>query len=452
MKQDGQAGVDGVFSDGAGVEDLIDRKARRVSTRLLADREVFELELASLFARSWIPVAHSSELREPGDFVTRRIGRDPVIVTLDFDGEHRVMLNVCTHRGAQVCRGEAGNARTHTCPFHGWAFGADGKLAGVPFERVIYGEDLQKNQFGLRHARVGVLAGIIFATWDEEAPELEEFMGDYRWYLDAMLCRTDAGLEVLGPPQRFVVNANWKLLVEGAFGDSYHSMTVHRSLIDVGATIPGEERLYGFKASFNGNVVICTDLERYGIQGEPAEVLAVRPPPGMPPELVGELDRHLSSEQIAFMARTPPSVAGIFPSSNLLMLGSTGTREDGPMDPVVNLRFFVPIRENKTEFLSFYLVERDAPQEFKDRLLKSSAAAFGVGGFFEEDDIEVFSSMQRGLEGVIAQEAFGTYQAASEPLDPDPSRPGTAYRGALTDDTQWSFYERIFDFLGGKPW
>ena len=104
-------------------------------------------------------MAHTSRASEPGDFVTRRIGRDPVVVSLGNDEQYRVMLNVCTHRGMKVCRAEIGNARTHTCAFHGWAFTSEGKLRGVPFERKIYGDRLDKESLGLRPGEGGDLRG-----------------------------------------------------------------------------------------------------------------------------------------------------------------------------------------------------------------------------------------------------------------------------------------------------
>ncbi|HET6951289.1 MAG TPA: Rieske 2Fe-2S domain-containing protein, partial [Acidimicrobiales bacterium] len=379
------------------------------------------------------------------------IGRDPVIVSRDATGGYAVMLNVCAHRGAQVCRGEAGNARTHTCPFHGWTFGSDGALLGVPFKRLVYGDRLDKASLGLRRARVGVMAGIVFATWDDEAPELEGYIGDYRFYLEAMLCRTDAGLEVHGAPQRFVVDANWKLL--GGYGDNYHVLSMHKSLADVGAGPSGEEVLYGFKSSVNGHAVSGPDLERRAIGLAPAELLAALPPAGMPAELVPELQRHLSAEQITYLGTTPPSTAAIFPSTSILMFGAErGKPGERPMGQSVNLRFFVPVSPDRTELYSFYLVERDAPQEAKDRMVRTCTAAFGIGGYIDEDDFEVFSTIQANLEGVIARQERACYRSVGQPLDPDPARPGHAFRGVSTDDGQWGFYERYFEFLEGRPW
>jgi phenylpropionate dioxygenase-like ring-hydroxylating dioxygenase large terminal subunit len=411
-----------------------------------ADAEIFELELERLFAEAWIVVAHTSELSEPGDYVTRRIGLDPVVVSLGHDGQYRVMLNVCTHRGMKVCRAQAGNARSHTCAFHGWVFTSEGALRGVPFEPVVYGDGLDKQSLGLRQARVGVHAGLIFATWDEDAPGLDEYLGGFAWYLDAMLCRTDAGLEVAGPPQRYVVNANWKVIAEGFFGDAYHVVTVHnRSFADIGLLEPGDDgALYHFKATINGHTVMGVDLERHGIGGEPAEILAMMPPMGMPGDLVGQIEAHLSAEQRSLLATTPPMVTGIFPTTSMLMILG------GPAGVTVSLRFFVPLGVDRTEMVSFSLVERDAPAAFKDQVHRQTFGTFGSAGIFETDDVEVWAAVQDGLRGVIGRQTVENYHSVAEPLEDDPARPGTTFRGASSDDSQWLFYERYFEFLEGR--
>src|SRR5581483_4156790 len=85
----------------------------------------------------------------------------------------------------------------------------------------------------LRRARVQTHAGIVFANWDSEAPPLEDYLGDFAWYLDAVYGRSDNGLEVVGAPQRFLIKANWKIPSEQFCGvDGYHAATLHKSLID----------------------------------------------------------------------------------------------------------------------------------------------------------------------------------------------------------------------------
>jgi predicted choloylglycine hydrolase len=54
-----------------------------------------------------------------------------------------------------------------------------------------------------------MLSGLVFANWDLEAESFEDYLGDFKWYLDAVFNRTDSGLEVIGPPQRHIMKANW---------------------------------------------------------------------------------------------------------------------------------------------------------------------------------------------------------------------------------------------------
>lgn len=435
------------LADGTRLADLVDRERRTFRARIHADAELYQLELERLFARAWIPVAHVTELREPGDFVTRSIGRDPVIVTLDDEGQYRVMLNTCTHRGAQVCAAEAGNTSAHRCPFHSWTFGSDGALIGVPLERAMYGGRLDRATLGLRQARVAVMAGLIFATWDERAPSLEEYVGDFRYYVEAMLCRSSGGMEVAGPPQRYVVNANWKVITEGFFGDSYHVPSVHQSFVDIGLYQRSEAHFYN--VSMHGHAALCVDYEGLGIAMPPEQLLAMMPPPGTPPELLDELQSNLSPEQVTLLGSTPPMVTGLFPSTAILQISSGPS---SPIRPTISVRFFVPLAVDRTEIVSFALVERDASPEFKALTHRWTISSFGVGGVFEADDVEVWASVQRGVAGVIGRQMLDNYQARGTPYEvDDPARPGEhRYRGLSSDDLQWHFYERYFDMLEGE--
>src|SRR5438034_11735849 len=86
-----------------------------VSLRVLADPELYRLEVERIFGTSWLFVAHESEIPNPGDFVTRWMGEDPVIVVRDSESAIRVLLNVCRHRGRKVCTETSGNAQRFTC-------------------------------------------------------------------------------------------------------------------------------------------------------------------------------------------------------------------------------------------------------------------------------------------------------------------------------------------------
>ena len=141
--------------------------------------------------------------------------------------------NVCPHRGMRVCLGEAGNKPIHQCIYHGWAFRPDGSFIGAPIEKEqMHGNIKTKEQLGLKKARVQLYGGLVFATWNHDGPSLDEWLGDMKFYYDMLFCRTDKGLEVLGPPQRLTIDANWKTAGEQSACDGFHTLTLHGSVID----------------------------------------------------------------------------------------------------------------------------------------------------------------------------------------------------------------------------
>ena len=224
-----------VLPDGTPIASLVNDVTKEVSMRVLADPDLHRLELERVFTRTWICLGHDSEIPNVGDYVVRNMGGDQVIVARGPDNEVHVSLNVCPHRGMRICSAEAGNAMVHRCVYHGWAFRPDGEFIGAPVERErMHGDIFAKDQLGLDKARVTVYGGVIFATWNLEGPSLDDFLGDMKFYYDMLFCRTDKGLEVLGPPQRLIIDANWKTAGEQSACDGFHTLTLHQSLLDRG--------------------------------------------------------------------------------------------------------------------------------------------------------------------------------------------------------------------------
>jgi phenylpropionate dioxygenase-like ring-hydroxylating dioxygenase large terminal subunit len=123
----------------------------RVHRDVYTDPELFELEMARIFGRAWLFVGHTSQVPQPGDFITSELGRQPVVMTRHRDGSVHVLLNRCTHRGAKVVNERKGNAPRLTCCYHGWSFDTDGRLAAVPVPEGC-AADFDKEKFGLARA------------------------------------------------------------------------------------------------------------------------------------------------------------------------------------------------------------------------------------------------------------------------------------------------------------
>jgi phenylpropionate dioxygenase-like ring-hydroxylating dioxygenase large terminal subunit len=113
------------------------------------------------------------------------------------------------------------------CTYHGWTYRNDGALEHVPGEAEAYYDALDRSSLGLVEARVETYAGIVFATWAKDAPSLEAYLGDARWYLDTVFNRRDCGMQALGP-MKWLEPVNWKTLVDNC-SDNYHVPTSHLS-------------------------------------------------------------------------------------------------------------------------------------------------------------------------------------------------------------------------------
>ena len=83
------------------------------------------------------------------------MGEESVILCRDRAGEVHVFLNSCRHRGMKVCRYDEGNTTVFTCPYHGWSYGTDGRLVGVPFFREAYHGALDRSEWGSSRSQPG---------------------------------------------------------------------------------------------------------------------------------------------------------------------------------------------------------------------------------------------------------------------------------------------------------
>lgn len=455
----GRVGYGGgpVLSDGTPVADLIDLENRQASLRLFSDPEVYQAEQEWLFSRCWNVLGHESEIPEPGDYVLRSIAQDPVIVSRDREGEIRVMLNVCTHRGMQVCRSDAGNASNFKCPYHGWVFDTAGNLLGAPFEKEMYdGSTWDKGSLGLRTARVDTYAGIIFANWSPTAPSLQEYLGDFSWYLDTIFRRTNNGLECIGAPQRFVIHGNWKSASEQFNGpDGYHAATLHRAMFEErGGGDPKlvqsmiRHLMHGIdvSSSAGGIRLVNPTSVRGGPEGagsaaartdiDPIDALTSAPPVGLPKALVPELASNLTPGQLEAMVRNPPSTGGMFPNVGFLQ---------------TNLRVHVPLGVNSFEMLNFVLVERDAPADFKNEMRRHMLQHFGTSGTFEQDDSEAWPAMQNSAAGRKGSEQALRYHAFIGDNPPDEwEGGGRVYPGFTKDDGNWDFWLNYRSYMIGS--
>lgn len=448
---------------------LVDLERGEVSAEVLTDPAIYDLERERLWKKSWLFVGHESEIPNPGDYVSRYMCDDMVVVTRDRTQKINVVLNSCTHRGMAICRSDMGNTNSFVCPYHGWTFGVDGAFRGSPVAaQKMHGELHTKEELALKRARVGVHCGLIFATFDESIPPLMDFLGEAAWYLTLMFGRTKNGMEVLGPPQRWQIDGNWKLPAEQFVGgDTYHVYSLHRSMFelsvlgkatDINATsAPAAE---GADVYFpQGHSFRCTPLNLGMFFGEEraaamtvAEKLRAVPPASMTPDLIEHLLDTFDEKQLRMLTEIPPTVGGIFP--NIATHSFPWLHPDGGiLGAAHGLHAFIPKGHGKVEWWNWQFVEKDAPEELKARIAETCILATGPAGMLEADDGECWPAMQRVAAGAVAADGItGTikYHALNGENRPE-DWPGGGHVsiGFAKDDAQMAFWRRYSEMVEG---
>jgi PAH dioxygenase large subunit len=419
-----------------------------ISRRAFWAPDVFEEELAKVFRKSWLFVAHESEIEQPGDYVTRRMANEPVIVVRDEQGGVRVFLNTCPHRGGQLCRADLGNTSHFRCSYHGWTFSNKGELRGVPELRTVYPDDFDRKRHGLfAAARVSSFAGLIFATFDPDAPSLEEFLGDVGWYLQAYFGK--APLEVVGPPTRGILHSNWKVGAENYGGDGYHVTTTHHSPIQLG--------MFGNPEDYAKLGPLATGHSAFCVDAGNGHLLRIQKLPiefdkpvflGYPQELWGSFAARLSDEQLNANSGLAVAHGNVFP--NLSFLEGIGTAEPGSLPVnILHLRQWQPVSADKTELTMWSLVPKDAPAAWQRESHQTLIRGLGFGGIFETDDFENWTGMAETNRGELAWQRELVYEAVRPAPPLDTAWPGTVYGVDHSEVSILALYRKWHELMRG---
>jgi phenylpropionate dioxygenase-like ring-hydroxylating dioxygenase large terminal subunit len=178
--------------------------------------ERYAAELGLVLQRRPVAFCPSAALTGPGAFVAREAAGTPVVAVRARDGAVRAFLNACSHRGAAVASESTGCAKALVCPYHGWTYGLDGSLRGVPHGHGFPG--LEKADSGLVPLWTAERGGLVFVS--QQAPTAE------------MVDEVEALPELAPDRFRFVkvtendAPTNWKIAVEG-FLEGYHIRSTH---------------------------------------------------------------------------------------------------------------------------------------------------------------------------------------------------------------------------------
>lgn len=356
-------------------------ESRRIHGSLYTDPDVFADEMVRLFLQGWVFVGHESEVPNPGDWVTRQLGLEPVIMVRLASGEVRVVSNRCAHRGTTLCHGTSGSgARAWHCSFHGWVYSLSGELRGVPgrsgFEGALDSIHLD------RPGQVDSYQGFVFANQSGDAGPLAQHLGAGGMALiDRAVSLSPTGRLALSAGwlgQR--IDSNWKMWPESD-NDGYHLGVTHASFRQAIPDTQYEAALFvpeltnTSQARDHGSGHVELEL-RTGYDAELAWLGTSRDKVA---HYVTALIDAYGEEAADRVLWDGPPHALIFPN---LFLGEMNLAIIQPVSPSETIHFHTPLLLDGVD------------ASLNRRILRQSEAGMGPASFLLADDAVIAERMQ----------------------------------------------------------
>lgn len=350
----------------------------RVHGRLYRESAVFEHEIERVWNRVWVYLAHESELPQPGSYLRRSIGRQPILLVRGLDSNIRAFFNRCRHRGNLVCHLDKGSAKTLACPYHGWVYGLDGQLLARSFDEA-YPASPAAHELGMTPLpRVDSYRGLIFGSLAEDGITLGAHLGAAKEYLDLIMDRSpDGEVNLSAGTHKMKYRGNWKMLPENSLEGAYHGNFIHNFAFHMADKRSGRDRSTAH-----------VDSVRYlpgGHMVEDFRSTKFSKPPARTPaheeywnSLVAAHGEARVSEVMS--GRTP--MLFVFP--NLMYIQT-------------HFRRVLPISADETYVYYQPALLKGAPPQINRELLRHHEGYFGPAGFLASDDLEILERSQNAL-------------------------------------------------------
>ena len=330
----------------------------------------------------WNFLGLEAEIPDSGDFKTTYVGRMPVVMTRDSDGEIYAFENRCAHRGALICLEDFGNAPDHSCVYHAWRYDLQGNLRGVAFENGVQGKGGMPKGFcredhGPRKLRVTAFCGLVFGSLSDDVPTIEDYLGDeVSSRLERVLSRP---VEVIGRFTQGLPN-NWKLYAENV-RDTYHASLLHTFFTTFGITRLTQEG--GVFISENGGHHASASYSRV-MEGSESSYAQ---------QAIRSENDELKIEDMSMLQSVDEigdgivlQILSVFPGFVLQQIHNC-----------IAVRQVLPTAVGTTDLNWTYLGYADDTPELRRMRLKQSNLV-GPAGFVSMEDGAVGGFVQRGIE------------------------------------------------------
>jgi benzoate/toluate 1,2-dioxygenase subunit alpha len=370
------------------MEEDQDKGLYRCRRDMFTDPELFELEMKHIFEGNWIYLAHESQIPDNNDFFTGYIGRQPIVITRNKEGELNCFINACSHRGAVLCRTKKGNKSVMTCPFHGWSFNNSGKLLKVK-DPVDAGYPESFNCNGSHNlkkvARFESYRGFLFGSLNDDVKPLTEHLGEAAKIIDMIVDQSPQGMEVLNGASTYIYDGNWKVQAENG-ADGYHVSAVHWNYVATTARR---------KSGMSDDDVKAMDASTWNKQKggfyafEQGHILLWMQWPN--PQ-----DRPLYEKREELMAQYGEAKADwmIGNLRNLCLYPNVFLMDQFSSQ----IRHFRPIAADKTEVTIYCIAPKGESDEARAHRIRQYEDFFNASGMATPDDLEEFRACQEGFK------------------------------------------------------
>jgi choline monooxygenase len=307
------------------------------------NKELYELELKTVFSNTWQLAARREQVEQPGQYVTTDVAGEPIVVVRGNDGVLRGFFNVCRHHAARVMTQPQGNAAQLRCPYHGWTYSLEGELKGTPdFSGVC---DFDRAGNGLVSVQLAEWENWVFINLNPRSLSLNDFLTT-----DLTNEIAPLGLRDLHWFERrhYDFDCNWKVFVDNYLDGGYHVPYLHKGLDSV--------LDYG-KYMIENGTRHCLQWSPMVSDGAEAQTGAVR-----------QGDRAL--------------YYWIYPNFMINWY-----------DGVLDTNLVIPRGVDQTEVIfDFYF-----PDVTSDEARQRNHASVEVGQRIQDEDVDICKSVQRGL-------------------------------------------------------
>ncbi|MFJ2034118.1 Rieske 2Fe-2S domain-containing protein [Streptosporangium sp. NPDC087985] len=379
---------------GSALQEDPERGIYRVNRSIFTDPELFDLEMKYIFEGNWVYLAHESQFKT-NDYLTMNMGRQPVFISRNRQGELNAFINACAHRGAMLCRRKRDNKSTYTCPFHGWTFSNSGKLLKVkdPGPEAGYPEQFNTNGSHdlTRVPRFESYRGFLFGSLNADVRPLKEYLGEAAKIIDMLVDQSPDGLEVLRGASTYTYDGNWKVQAENG-ADGYHVSTLHWNY----AATTGRRGAGGESATETQAMDVSTWQKQkggfYSFENGHALLWLKWPDPEDRPiypwrdQFIKEYGEARADWMVGYLRNLL-----IYP--NLYLMDALSSQ----------IRHFHPVSVDKTEVTIYCIAPKGESAEMRESRLRQYEDFYNATGMATPDDLEEFRACQRSYLGRAAR-------------------------------------------------